>query len=79
MNGTRINIEKANELYNKMGLRNGELTVNGLISILSFNLTELETDLFNCGEWDKVQKITDLIEVYDQTGIILTEFDESLY
>ena len=36
-------------------------------------------DLFNSGNWSDIQKINDLQEVYDQAGIILKEFDESLY
>lgn len=79
MIGTHINIEMTEKLYKKMGLTNKEIRISELNRILSINLNELEADLFNSGNWSDIQKINDLQEVYDQAGIILKEFDETLY
>lgn len=79
MIGTHINIEMTEKLHKKMRLTNKEIRISELNRILSINLNEHEADLFNSGNWSDIQKINDLQEVYDQTGVILKEFDESLY
>lgn len=71
----KINDEKANELQEKYNL---PISINQLTSILSTNLTETEMDTFNAGQYQKIQIITDWLEVYDQTGTLLTEFERYL-